>query len=66
MIDKKVKQRYNLTYKLRKKGYDVHSQSREIAIYMRQFKDILNDNHAQILVKDHGFKLVQNKQLELF
>jgi hypothetical protein len=66
MIDSKTKQRYNLTYRLRQKGFPVDTKNKSILIHLRQFNDIVNDPLAYQLVKEHNFKLAQNKQLELF
>jgi len=65
-IDPNTKRRYNLTYKLRKQGFEVNSKLRTIPIYIRQFKAIVNNSAAISLVKEYDFELVQNKQLELF
>ena len=63
---KKIKRQYNLTYKLRKKGLDVNGRTKYITIYLREFNGIINNHFVYELIKKHGFKLKQNKQLELF
>lgn len=65
MTDSKIKRRYNITYKLRKKGLNVNGRTKYITVYLREFNSIINNHFVYELIREHGFKLKQNRQIEL-
>lgn len=64
--DPHIKQRYNLAYKARKKGFKVNGYKKKIFIRFEQITAIINTNETMLLIKVHGFIVVQDKQLTLF
>jgi uncharacterized protein (DUF1499 family) len=66
MIDPFIKRKYNLVYKLKKKGFNVSSRTKTIVVNMQEYVRIVNDSAAFELVKKHKFTLKTDKKLKLF
>lgn len=65
-IDQQKKRQYNIVYKLKKKGFKIHSRSKVLIIYFSDLDKLISNQHAIELIKTHGFKTKQNKQLQMF
>jgi len=64
-MNKRLKRRYNTTYKLRKSGIAVDTKRRVIFVYFREVTQLIGNPHCITLVNEFNYKLVENRQLEL-
>lgn len=65
-INTTKKRQYNIVYKLKKKGFKIHTRIKVIVIYFSDIEKLISNQHAIELIKKHGFKVRQNKQLQMF
>lgn len=64
-MDPATKRRYNSTYKLRKKGFIIDTKRGEISVYFRQVKSLIDNPNIIVLVREHDYEIIENRQLQL-
>ena len=64
-MDPNTKRRYNTTYKLRKAGFAVDTKRKTIPVYFRQVSALIGHPQVITLVKEYGYKLIENRQIEI-
>lgn len=64
-MDPKVKRRYNLTYRARKKGIRVDGYRRRIILAFEDISKLVLVPEAISLIKEYQFQIKQDSQLKI-
>lgn len=67
-MEKRKKKRYNLTYRLRCKGYEIDTKRRKVVIPFTEERltKMLTNDQVRTLINEFNYALEKSRQLRLF
>lgn len=67
-MDKRKKKRYNLTYRLRNKGYEIDTRRMKVVIPFTEerLNRVMANDQVRALITEFNYMLKKSRQLRLF